>query len=116
MSANVVGGKLNLKGAPLKTLGQKKKKRKADAMALVPVDEKEQATSSAKGTPEKGTPEKEADTRTAAEKRYDDEMTARAQKRAKKHAEMSYRDRIDEFNAKVAQLSEHHDIPKVGPG
>lgn len=29
---------------------------------------------------------------------------------------LTYRQRIDEYNKRLAALSEHHDIPKVGPG
>lgn len=31
-------------------------------------------------------------------------------------ATMTYRQRVDEYNKRLASLSEHHDIPKVGPG
>lgn len=31
-------------------------------------------------------------------------------------ATMTYRQRIDEYNRRLASMSEHHDIPKVGPG
>jgi hypothetical protein len=29
---------------------------------------------------------------------------------------MSYREKIEEFNSKIARMAEHYDIPKVGPG
>lgn len=38
------------------------------------------------------------------------------QERLKKAAAKGYRDRIKDFNEYLAGLSEHHDIPKVGPG
>jgi protein FAM32A len=31
-------------------------------------------------------------------------------------AALPYRQRVDEYNKRLASLSEHHDIPKVGPG
>lgn len=31
-------------------------------------------------------------------------------------AAMGYRQRIDEYNKRLASYSEHHDLPKVGPG
>ncbi|OIW15058.1 hypothetical protein TanjilG_13985 [Lupinus angustifolius] len=36
--------------------------------------------------------------------------------RLAKMARMSHRDRIQEFNQYLANLSDHYDIPKVGPG
>jgi protein FAM32A len=33
-----------------------------------------------------------------------------------KVANKSHRDRIQDFNQYLANLSEHYDIPKVGPG
>lgn len=36
--------------------------------------------------------------------------------RVSKAANKSHKDRVSEFNQKLEKLSEHHDIPKVGPG
>lgn len=36
--------------------------------------------------------------------------------RVAKQANKSHKDRVAEFNNKLEMLSEHHDIPKVGPG
>lgn len=57
-----------------------------------------------------------ADRRTPAEKRHDEKMAARERERVAKQAMKSHRERVNEFNAYLANLSEHHDIPKVGPG
>ena len=35
---------------------------------------------------------------------------------AKKIAQKSYRERIEEFNKKLSSTSEHFDMPKIGPG
>jgi protein FAM32A len=40
----------------------------------------------------------------------------REKDRVKKAAQKSHREKIEELNQKLANLSEHHDIPKVGPG
>ena len=56
------------------------------------------------------------DRRTAAERKYDEVQTKRAADKTKKMALKSHRERVAEFNAHLASLSEHHDIPKVGPG
>lgn len=61
-------------------------------------------------------PTEEIDRRTAAEQRYDETQAKRAAEKTKKMATKSHRERVAEFNAHLASLSEHHDIPKVGPG
>ncbi len=56
------------------------------------------------------------DRRTAAEKRHDEMMAKREREMTTKLAAKSHRERVNEFNAYLQNLSEHHDIPKVGPG
>ena len=56
------------------------------------------------------------DRRTAAEKKYDEQLLKREQERVAKMAQKSHREKVAEFNAYLENLSEHHDIPKVGPG
>lgn len=58
----------------------------------------------------------EADRRTAAEKRFDEHAATQEAGRVKKMAAKSHRERVAQFNNYLANLSEHHDIPKVGPG
>lgn len=53
---------------------------------------------------------------TAAERRYLRQWEKINLQRMAKMASKSHRDRIQEFNQCLANLSEHHDIPKVGPG
>ena len=61
-------------------------------------------------------PEESADRRTPAERSYDEAMAKREGERVKKHADKSHRQRVAEFNTYLSKLTEHHDIPKVGPG
>jgi protein FAM32A len=63
-----------------------------------------------------GPPPEGTDRRTAAEKRHDEKMAAREKERVAKMAAKTHRERVNEFNAYLQNLSEHHDIPKVGPG
>ena len=58
-------------------------------------------------------PPEEADRRTAAEKRHDEKMAARQGEKTRKMAMKSHRERVNEFNAALESLSEHHDIPRV---
>ena len=86
--ANALGGKLRLKKA-----GVAKKKPEAK---------------DAGGAKEDG--------RTQAQRRHDAVMAARAHGRAKEAAAKSHKEKLAEMNDKLARLTEHHDIPKVGPG
>lgn len=53
---------------------------------------------------------------TAAERRYLQQWERLHRQRLAKMASKSHRDRIQEFNQYLANLTEHYDIPKVGPG
>jgi len=56
------------------------------------------------------------DNRTAAEKRYDEQAAKTQEKLIQSMASKSHRDKVKDFNEYLSKLSEHHDIPKVGPG
>lgn len=59
---------------------------------------------------------KNNDHRTPAERKYLEQWEKLNVKRLAKEAMKSHRDRIQEFNQYLANLTEHYDIPKVGPG
>ena len=53
---------------------------------------------------------------TPVEKRYIEQRERIDTHRLAKTANKSHRDRIQDFNQYLANMSEHYDIPKVGPG
>ncbi|CAH2050556.1 unnamed protein product [Thlaspi arvense] len=53
---------------------------------------------------------------TPAERRYMEQKENIDAHRLAKTANKSHRDRIQDFNQYLANMSEHYDIPKVGPG
>lgn len=53
---------------------------------------------------------------TPAERRYIEQRERIDVHRLAKTANKSHRDRIQDFNQYLANMSEHYDIPKVGPG
>lgn len=53
---------------------------------------------------------------TPAERRYLEQWKQLEARRLLKSANESHRDRVQRFNQYLANLSEHYDIPKVGPG
>lgn len=59
---------------------------------------------------------KKDDHLTPAERRYLQQWEKIDRQRLAKMAAKSHRVRIQEFNQYLANLSEHYDIPKVGPG
>ncbi|KAF9015628.1 hypothetical protein BDQ17DRAFT_1269593 [Cyathus striatus] len=54
--------------------------------------------------------------KTEAERRFEEVQKRRLAQRVAKLANKTHKDRVNEFNTKLESLSEHHDIPKVGPG
>ncbi|KAG6760606.1 hypothetical protein Peur_053871 [Populus x canadensis] len=134
---NVVGGKLKLKGKALdvKAGSLKKKKKKhvkkqVDSSDLVihnelstgqsveePTDDPNEEDINDEGkTSEEGKAASYIDHLTPAERRYIEQRERIDVHRMAKEADKSHRDRIQDFNQYLANMSEHYDIPKVGPG
>ena len=107
---NIVGGRLQLKGKALdvKDGGVKKKKKKYQR-------EESSQTESDKNGDERN-PHSDYDHLTPAERRYMEQKQKIDMKKMAKVANKSYKDRMQDFNQYLANLSEHYDIPKVGPG
>ena len=128
---NVVGGKLKLKGAAIEKREKKKKKkkkknkdddetRKRKYVELNEDDDSDDDEHFQKRTSSREKKEDEnnnkLDTRTDAEKAHEERSRQQRKKRILEHAELSHKDKVRLFNEKLGRLSEHHDIPKVGPG
>ncbi|KAJ4792855.1 hypothetical protein LUZ62_044101 [Rhynchospora pubera] len=136
---NVVGGKLKLKGKALdvKSGGVKKKKKQKhhsrEEEEEEPVGNKELVEGGSSGLATEPTEgdlaeferqEREGeegqrpidDYLTPAERRYIEQKERIESRRLAKTSDKSHRDRISQFNQYLANLSEHYDIPKVGPG
>jgi protein FAM32A len=124
-----VGGKLKLKGGePLKGAVKKKKKKSSGSELALTSSLQEQDPASTGGEAKAAEPiktkdgfilpdpPKEADRRTEAEKKHAARVAKLEEERLRKQATKGYRDRVKDFNEHLASLSEHHDIPKVGPG
>jgi protein FAM32A len=126
-----VGGKLKLKGGDPVKGGVKKKKKKSSGSELAltsSLQEQDPAGTAGEDKPKAAEPiktkdgfilpdpPKEADRRTEAEKKHAERVAKLEEERLRKHATKGYRDRVKDFNEHLASLSEHHDIPKVGPG
>ena len=55
-------------------------------------------------------------TKTESEKKFELIQKLRKKEKIQKMSEKSYRDKLKDYNSFLDTLSEHHDIPKVGPG
>lgn len=128
---NVVTGKLKLKGKALDVKAgglKKKKKHKKHCDQLLQThlstgESTDPLTNSTEGTNESGKLSEEQqsapsidDHLTPAERRYIEQREQLDVRRLAKIANKSHRDRIQDFNQYLANMSEHYDIPKVGPG
>ncbi|OZJ06008.1 hypothetical protein BZG36_01095 [Bifiguratus adelaidae] len=99
---SVTKGALKLKGGdPI--VKKKKKKTKSEHVST-------KSDSSSSTTTDKK-PKK-----TAAELKFEEAQRLRQEERIRKQAAMSHKDRVADFNRRLEELSEHYDIPKVGPG
>ncbi|KAH7515418.1 hypothetical protein FEM48_Zijuj10G0024300 [Ziziphus jujuba var. spinosa] len=131
---NVVGGRLKLKGKALdvKAGGVKKKKKHrkhqennslvtdnelsaGGSTELTTNPEEEEIDDTNKSSEAEKAPSYDHHL-TPAEKRYIEQREKLDVNRLAKTANKSHRDRIQDFNQYLANMSEHYDIPKVGPG
>ncbi|XP_051118425.1 uncharacterized protein LOC127242775 [Andrographis paniculata] len=127
---NVVGGKLKLKGKALdvKAGGMKKKKKQKKQYEQISqavenentelvTDSNETGIADAeKPSTEDGSSTNWDDHLTPAERRYIEQRERIDSHKLAKTSNKSHRDRIQDFNQYLANMSEHYDIPKVGPG
>ncbi|KAI3435380.1 uncharacterized protein J3R85_006108 [Psidium guajava] len=137
---NVVAGKLKLKGKPLDVklngvygggmIPKKTKNKKKKHMGRLIQQLCESATGgntllsadNAERIDDKGQDDGRRlasafeDRLTSAERRFLQQTEKMELERLAKMASKSHRDRVQEFNQYLANLSEHYDIPKVGPG
>ncbi|KAG6409718.1 hypothetical protein SASPL_127760 [Salvia splendens] len=119
---NVVAGKLRLKGKALdvRNAGIKKKRKHKERNILSEhaagqdrLTDENSALVSLDNTYWDGNGG-EDERLTPADRRYMEQRKKIEMKRLVKAAKKSHRDRIEEFNQYLANLSEHYDIPKVG--
>ncbi|KAL8730943.1 MAG: hypothetical protein Q9166_003733 [cf. Caloplaca sp. 2 TL-2023] len=142
---SVAGGGLRLKGVnPSSKISKHKKKRpkpaeaeKAPSPSLNPslhTDSKPQtqALDDGTGSPDRGlTKVSKAEDmeheeggesspalggKTEAELRHEERRRRRLEERLKREGTKTHKERVEEFNHYLSNLSEHHDMPRIGPG
>ncbi|KAG9550766.1 hypothetical protein KCU71_g14686, partial [Aureobasidium melanogenum] len=124
------GGGLKLKGAKNAGIEKKRKKKSSSKSSAVAA-----TTSSSKdATPAKDTtdPEKTADLeqreknkqeslipddgKTEYERRHEETRRKRLEERLMREGVKTHKERVEELNKYLSTLSEHHDMPRIGPG
>jgi protein FAM32A len=100
----VVGGKLKLKGSGGGSSSVKRSVNvPSEVAATKPPEEAKPKESSSKG----------AEYLTASQKRHMERKIEKEKEDAKKMSKTSFRDRVEMFNNKLAQMTEHNDIPRI---
>lgn len=121
---SVINGKLNLKSGKFKKSkkkSNKKKKKKIRDIDENKIEKKLNNMSDNKIENKeykafKSDFEKAMEELTESEKQFLQRQKMNESYFIKKQSEKTHRQRIEEYNNNLADLSEHHDIPKVGPG
>lgn len=54
--------------------------------------------------------------KTEAERRHEEMRRKRLNERVKREGFKTHKERVEELNKYLSGLSEHHDMPKIGPG
>ncbi|KHO01420.1 uncharacterized protein MAM_00421 [Metarhizium album ARSEF 1941] len=123
------GGALKLKGAKV----QKKKKRRDKSGLERTLSAGEGASAKGDGTsanerqPDEHGQDRHSDDdaavarKTESERKYDEVRKKRLQKMAESSSSRpellkTHKERVEELNTYLSKLSEHHDMPKIGPG
>jgi protein FAM32A len=110
--AHVIGGGLKLKGGLGVAGGGVKKRDKSKKVKPAAEAQGAAAAEEAQPPPLHAAP----DRRTEAERRHDERVAKEEQRLIAKMAAKTHREKVQEFNVYLSKLSEHHDIPRVGPG
>lgn len=114
--SSFVGGKLKLKGGTdLKKKDIKKKKKKEKKLnqdgedhRLPTIDEDAAANNDHNDTTH--VPASTRDIRTEAERRFEERQKKLEEERLKKAAALSHKDKVKQFNERLARQTEHNDL------
>lgn len=60
--------------------------------------------------------ERGGDGKTASERAYEEMRRKRLHDRLQKEGVKTHKQRVEELNKYLSNLSEHHDMPRIGPG
>ncbi|KAI2643486.1 hypothetical protein GGS21DRAFT_486009 [Xylaria nigripes] len=124
------GGALKLKGAKVQKAKKKKSSKKKEKDNSANLDRSiESVESQSKGRGDSGDVEKAASSdheyepeyKTEAERSHEEAMKKKMQRMLEDPSTASeirktHKERVESLNTYLSKLSEHHDMPKIGPG
>ncbi|KAG5946262.1 hypothetical protein E4U59_004155 [Claviceps monticola] len=130
--STIGSGALKLKGAKIQKKKKKKRKPNADldrdlAIQKREADDAQNSDDQDKQRQEQNEDHEDADgevlepRKTEAERRYEEVKRKRLLKLAESSTARpellkTHKERVEELNTYLSKLSEHHDMPKIGPG
>ncbi|KAJ4370150.1 hypothetical protein N0V86_008886 [Didymella sp. IMI 355093] len=121
------GGGLKLKGAAGVDKKKKKKRPKPteggesstieiEKRTAKPEDVTSPGRSLSPETAEQAIKESGGRKKTEAEKRHEEYRRKRLEEKMRKEGVKTHKEKVEELNKYLSGLSEHHDMPKIGPG
>ncbi|KAF1359649.1 DUF1754-domain-containing protein [Lizonia empirigonia] len=122
------GGGLKLKGVGGVDKKKKKKRPKhteagesssvtdIEKRTSNPKDVKSPGRSLSPDTAEQAIKEVGGRKKTEAEKRHEEYRRKRLEEKLKREGVKTHKEKVEELNKYLSGLSEHHDMPKIGPG
>lgn len=111
------GGALRIKGAKVKK--HKKKKDKSALEKNLAEPKKEESQDKDKEEAEEEEEEPSRSRKTEAERRFEEARRKKLLEKAESSRPellKTHKERVEELNTYLSKLSEHHDMPKIGPG
>lgn len=111
------GGALRIKGAKVKK--HKKKKDKGALEKILAEPKKEESQDKEEENQEEDAAEPSKSHKTEAEQRFEEARRKKLlEKAGSSRPELlkTHKERVEELNTYLSKLSEHHDMPKIGPG
>ncbi|KAK9486309.1 hypothetical protein V1527DRAFT_77286 [Lipomyces starkeyi] len=114
--ANVSGGGLRLKGAKVEK--KKKKKLHTDKLPTESTSSSSHNDTKVDSTTTENAKSiiPEVENKTDAERKFEEVQRKRLEKTLEKKASKSHREEVEEYNKYLSGLTDHNDMPKIGPG
>ncbi|KAE8153855.1 hypothetical protein BDV25DRAFT_148554 [Aspergillus avenaceus] len=118
---SIGGGKLKLKGSKVSDgrieKKKKKKSKKEDKHESLDAENRPSEDVNKEVSRDGGVGGNSNDEgKTEAERKYEEMRRKRLQERLKREGVKTHKERVEELNKYLSRLSEHHDMPKIGPG
>ena len=122
------GGGLKLKGGGVDKKKKKKRPKPTETgessnttsdiekRISKPEDVKSPGRSLSPATAEQSIKENGGRKKTEAEKRHEEYRRKRLEEKLKREGVKTHKEKVEELNKYLSGLSEHHDMPKIGPG